>query len=95
MGHLSINWRATGKLRLFLNQGVGLRDCQLILQEILYQTVITDRRIAAFPTRTKVCKKYRLQFSLWTLHKGGLQYTVVNKYLHSGTVYLTPKLKFL
>ena len=55
-------------------------SCQLILQEILYQSVITDRNIAVFPKRIKVCKKYRLQFSLWTLHKGGLQYTVVNKY---------------
>ena len=34
-----------------MNQGVGLRDCQLMLQEILYQTVITDRSIALFPKR--------------------------------------------
>ena len=34
-----------------MNQVVGLRDCQLILQEILYQTVITDRSIALFPKR--------------------------------------------
>ena len=39
----------------------------LYYMKILYQTVLTQAYIT-----------YRLQLSSWTLHKGGLQCTVVN-----------------
>ena len=61
------------------NQKFGFEILNWYYKKILYQTVITKESTTEIPT-TKTGLQKVLSLASWTLHKGGLQGTVVNKY---------------